>query len=37
MKKSIAFTVAVPTYNGENRLPQLLQQLQNQENTESFI
>jgi glycosyltransferase involved in cell wall biosynthesis len=30
------FTVAIPTYNGESRLPELLRRLQNQLDTESF-
>ena len=32
----IDFTVAIPTYNGENRLPKLLERLRNQANTEEF-
>jgi glycosyltransferase involved in cell wall biosynthesis len=30
MDKYVDFTVAIPTYNGETRLPELLQKLQNQ-------
>ncbi|MBR8837865.1 MAG: hormogonium polysaccharide biosynthesis glycosyltransferase HpsE [Stigonema ocellatum SAG 48.90 = DSM 106950] len=30
------FTVAIPTYNGESRLPELLERLQNQIQTEGF-
>jgi glycosyltransferase involved in cell wall biosynthesis len=30
------FTVAIPTYNGSSRLPELLERLRNQINTESF-
>jgi glycosyltransferase involved in cell wall biosynthesis len=37
MNNCIELTVAIPTYNGENRLPQLLDKLQNQKNTESFL
>ena len=33
MTKCLDFTVAIPTYNGENRLPELLERLQNQINT----
>ncbi|MBD2497618.1 hormogonium polysaccharide biosynthesis glycosyltransferase HpsE [Nostoc sp. FACHB-280] len=33
---SIEFTVAIPTYNGANRLPELLDKLHNQVNTENF-
>lgn len=32
----IDFTVAIPTYNGESRLPELLERLQNQISTEHF-
>ncbi|MEH2382299.1 MAG: hormogonium polysaccharide biosynthesis glycosyltransferase HpsE [Nostoc sp.] len=34
MTKNIDFTVAIPTYNGQSRLPELLERLQNQLNTE---
>lgn len=33
---SIDFTVAIPTYNGESRLPKLLERLRSQINTEHF-
>ncbi|AFZ03149.1 hormogonium polysaccharide biosynthesis glycosyltransferase HpsE [Calothrix sp. PCC 6303] len=33
---NIDFTVAVPTYNGEKRLPELLERLKNQINTENL-
>ncbi|BAY18427.1 glycosyl transferase family protein [Anabaenopsis circularis NIES-21] len=33
---SIEFTVAIPTYNGAKRLPDLLEKLHNQVNTENF-
>ncbi|WP_088241982.1 hormogonium polysaccharide biosynthesis glycosyltransferase HpsE [Calothrix rhizosoleniae] len=36
MKNNIDLTVAIPTYNGAKRLPQLLEKLQNQQGTESF-
>jgi glycosyltransferase involved in cell wall biosynthesis len=36
MTKCIDFSVAIPTYNGESRLPELLERLQNQLNTEHF-
>lgn len=36
MKNKIDFTVAIPTYNGENRLPELLGRLQKQINTEDI-
>lgn len=29
-------TIAIPTYNGEHRLPELLERLRNQINTEHF-
>ena len=32
----IDFTVAIPTYNGENRLPEVLERLRSQVNTECF-
>lgn len=34
MTKVINFTIAIPTYNGSSRLPELLKRLQNQTNTE---
>jgi len=34
MTENIDFTVAIPTYNGESRLPELLERLQNQLYTE---
>ncbi|MBE9004024.1 glycosyltransferase family 2 protein [Fortiea sp. LEGE XX443] len=34
MTESIDFTVAIPTYNGASRLPELLERLQNQLHTE---
>jgi glycosyltransferase involved in cell wall biosynthesis len=36
MSKSLDFTVAIPTYNGESRLPELLERLRNQLYTEIF-
>lgn len=33
----VDFTVAIPTYNSEHRLPQVLERLRSQINTESFI
>jgi glycosyltransferase involved in cell wall biosynthesis len=33
---NIDFTVAIPTYNGEKRLPELLERLKNQINTENL-
>ncbi|PMB49753.1 glycosyl transferase [Fischerella thermalis CCMEE 5201] len=36
MNKSIDFTVAIPTYNGASRLPELLERLRNQLYTEHF-
>ncbi|MBW4615701.1 MAG: hormogonium polysaccharide biosynthesis glycosyltransferase HpsE [Desmonostoc vinosum HA7617-LM4] len=36
MTESLDFTVAIPTYNGAGRLPELLERLQNQINTENF-
>lgn len=36
IKMHIDFTVAIPTYNGESRLPELLNRLQNQVQTEHF-
>ncbi|NJR19534.1 MAG: glycosyltransferase [Calothrix sp. CSU_2_0] len=33
---NIDFTIAIPTYNGAARLPELLERLQNQINTEQF-
>ncbi|MDJ0675393.1 MAG: hormogonium polysaccharide biosynthesis glycosyltransferase HpsE [Calothrix sp. MO_167.B42] len=36
MENKIYLTVAIPTYNGAKRLPELLDKLQNQQNTESF-
>ncbi|ABA19894.1 Glycosyl transferase, family 2 [Trichormus variabilis ATCC 29413] len=36
MSKNIDFTVAIPTYNGANRLPELLERLRNQINTENI-
>jgi glycosyltransferase involved in cell wall biosynthesis len=33
---NIDFTIAIPTYNGSARLPELLERLQNQINTEHF-
>jgi glycosyltransferase involved in cell wall biosynthesis len=35
-KMCVNFTVAIPTYNGESRLPELLDKLRNQINTEQF-
>ncbi|MBW4568376.1 MAG: hormogonium polysaccharide biosynthesis glycosyltransferase HpsE [Tolypothrix carrinoi HA7290-LM1] len=34
MTENLDFTVAIPTYNGESRLPELLERLRNQLNTE---
>ncbi|WP_414564047.1 MULTISPECIES: hormogonium polysaccharide biosynthesis glycosyltransferase HpsE [unclassified Anabaena] len=36
MENCLDFTVAIPTYNGEHRLPELLERLQNQINTENL-
>ncbi|MBD2358169.1 glycosyltransferase family 2 protein [Tolypothrix sp. FACHB-123] len=36
MSESLDFTVAIPTYNGEIRLPELLERLRNQLYTEAF-
>ncbi|MDJ0736139.1 MAG: hormogonium polysaccharide biosynthesis glycosyltransferase HpsE [Nostocaceae cyanobacterium] len=36
MTESIDITIAIPTYNGETRLPELLERLQNQIDTEHF-
>lgn len=36
MEKFLDFTVAIPTYNGEHRLPELLERLRNQINTENL-
>ncbi|MBG1266592.1 hormogonium polysaccharide biosynthesis glycosyltransferase HpsE [Nostoc sp. WHI] len=36
MIENLDFTVAIPTYNGESRLPELLERLQNQLHTENF-
>ncbi|KYC39423.1 glycosyl transferase [Scytonema hofmannii PCC 7110] len=36
MNECIDFTVAIPTYNGGNRLSELLERLQNQLNTQHF-
>ncbi|AFZ27662.1 glycosyl transferase [Cylindrospermum stagnale PCC 7417] len=36
MKIHLDFTVVIPTYNGESRLPELLERLQNQLNTENL-
>ena len=36
MKNKIDFTVAIPTYNGETRLPELLAKLKHQINTENI-
>ncbi|MHC5936041.1 hormogonium polysaccharide biosynthesis glycosyltransferase HpsE [Nostoc sp.] len=36
MTENLDFTVAIPTYNGESRLPELLKRLQNQVHTENF-
>ncbi|NDJ25445.1 glycosyltransferase [Nostoc sp. B(2019)] len=36
MTESLDFTVAIPTYNGESRLPELLERLQNQIHTEKL-
>lgn len=35
-KVNIDFTVAIPTYNGANRLPEVLEKLRSQINTETF-
>ena len=36
MTKCIDLTIAIPTYNGESRLPEVLERLRNQLNTEHF-
>ncbi|BAY74930.1 glycosyl transferase family protein [Nostoc linckia NIES-25] len=36
MTDCLDFTVAIPTYNGESRLPELLERLKNQLHTENF-
>lgn len=36
MTENLDFTVAIPTYNGQSRLPELLERLQNQLHTENF-
>jgi glycosyltransferase involved in cell wall biosynthesis len=36
MTKNLDFTVAIPTYNGASRLPELLKRLRNQIQTENF-
>ncbi|MDZ8067844.1 MAG: hormogonium polysaccharide biosynthesis glycosyltransferase HpsE [Nostoc sp. DedQUE08] len=36
MTENLDFTVAIPTYNGESRLPELLERLQNQIHTENL-
>ncbi|MEH2037517.1 hormogonium polysaccharide biosynthesis glycosyltransferase HpsE [Nostoc sp.] len=36
MTENLDFTVAIPTYNGESRLPELLERLQNQVHTENL-
>ncbi|BAY27379.1 glycosyl transferase family protein [Calothrix sp. NIES-2100] len=36
MNNCLDFTVAIPTYNGASRLPELLERLRNQNNTENF-
>ncbi len=36
MKECIKFTVAIPTYNGASRLPEILEGLQNQQDTENI-
>ena len=36
MKECINFTVAIPTYNGASRLPEILERLQNQLQTENI-
>ncbi|MEM6400967.1 MAG: glycosyltransferase, partial [Cyanobacteria bacterium P01_D01_bin.116] len=36
MTECINFTVAIPTYNGASRLPEVLQRLQNQLHTENI-
>ncbi|MEH2254092.1 hormogonium polysaccharide biosynthesis glycosyltransferase HpsE [Nostoc sp.] len=36
MTDNLDITVAIPTYNGENRLPELLERLQNQLHTENL-
>ena len=34
--KQVYFTIAIPTYNGAQRLPKILEQLKKQINTEDF-
>lgn len=36
MTESLDFTIAIPTYNGESRLPELLERLKNQIHTENL-
>jgi len=36
MTDCLDFTVAIPTYNGESRLPELLERLKNQLHTENL-
>ncbi|MBN4003914.1 hormogonium polysaccharide biosynthesis glycosyltransferase HpsE [Nostoc sp. LPT] len=36
MTENLDFTVAIPTYNGESRLPELLERLQNQLHTDNL-
>lgn len=36
MKNCLDFTIAIPTYNGEHRLPELLERLRNQLDTENI-
>ncbi|WP_193198346.1 hormogonium polysaccharide biosynthesis glycosyltransferase HpsE [Nostoc sp. MG11] len=36
MTESVDFTIAIPTYNGESRLPELLERLKNQIHTENL-
>ena len=36
MNTTVNLTVAIPTYNGENRLPQVLDKLKEQVNTENI-
>ena len=36
MTECINFTVAIPTYNGASKLPEVLQRLQNQLHTENI-
>lgn len=36
MTENLDFTIAIPTYNGESRLPELLERLQNQLHTENL-